>query len=250
MVSVCTEKMVQEGSGKKTLNMEEKENKKKVVGEMLEIDDIVIFNYSVSRNAVLIDVRKSNEFEEKWLRGTVMNLPCKEARDLVNENERYQKKLKRKVAHSVVCFVSEGEEETSQVASLMLEYGAEKIVHYKYLQKLETKFPCLFYGKNVKHDIDLVESLNYPNQILENLFLGAISHAHTRSSLDDLNIMNVVNMTSEYGNKFENTLNYLRVKIEDDETVYISEYFRETSEFIHQCVQKGESVLVHWFALD
>jgi protein-tyrosine phosphatase len=74
--------------------------------------------------------------------------------------------------------------------------------------------------------------------------LGSYLIAQNRKVLKDLNIKNILNVSDDCDNCFENELKYLQINIKDSLNTNISEHFEKSYNFIDKC--KG-NILVHCY---
>jgi len=85
------------------------------------------------------------------------------------------------------------------------------------------------------------------DQIIPNLYIGSFVVANDIETLRDNGITDIVNV-SGLNNIYPKKFTYLKIDIEDDESVQICTYFSKCNRFIHDALLKGHKVLVHCFA--
>ena len=89
-----------------------------------------------------------------------------------------------------------------------------------------------------------------PNWIIDNIYLGNAYNASSYSTLENLNIKSIVNVTKEVNNYFEytNYFNYIKIPISDKNTSSLSKYFDKVLEFIYENQKNEGNILIHCFA--
>ena len=112
----------------------------------------------------------------------------------------------------------------------------------KYLQELnQVKFDINSRGTEPPR------SRGTPSVVLDDfLFHGDLGHACNMKLLKDLNIRHIINVCDcPLDSSVKENFNVLWINIDDAMNVDIKKHFDQTNEFLHQCKEKNERVLVH-----
>ena len=90
--------------------------------------------------------------------------------------------------------------------------------------------------------------ISKPNLILDHLYQGSWSCSHSLELLQDLNIKNILCVGVSLETKFPDNFNYKHIKIEDEESQSLIQYFPEAYEFIESSITNNENILIHCYA--
>lgn len=85
------------------------------------------------------------------------------------------------------------------------------------------------------------------NQIIENLYLGDHTAAHSREMLKRVGITHILNITESVENKFTSMCEYMHIHLPDIVSADLYTHFPEIIKFIHNGMTQGK-VLVHCYA--
>lgn len=89
---------------------------------------------------------------------------------------------------------------------------------------------------------------NVPARVDDHLFIGSVGSAVSRDALRAAGITHIVTAADGLMPQFDDELEYLCLPLRDAPDERIADFFDASSEFIHQAIQQGGSVLVHCFA--
>ncbi len=90
---------------------------------------------------------------------------------------------------------------------------------------------------------------NQPVEIIENLYIGSFAAADRKETLINHGITHIIVAASSLKKKFTDTFNYMHLDIFDSPEVDIRKHFDDTGLFIHECLNSGGKILVHWYIL-
>lgn len=86
---------------------------------------------------------------------------------------------------------------------------------------------------------------DFPTEIIKNkLYLGSAVHASSLDILEVLEITHIVNAAIEVPNYFDEKFQYFKIRVLDEETEQIKNYFDDALKFIIDAISLGK-VLVH-----
>lgn len=99
-----------------------------------------------------------------------------------------------------------------------------------------------------RYPIDETYTINslltfYPIHIIDNLYLGSSVTAAFYKGLKSHNIKHIINITEHSRNYFPEEIDYLTIKIEDQEDEKITPYLDKTCDYIKQ--NKNDNILIH-----
>jgi len=83
------------------------------------------------------------------------------------------------------------------------------------------------------------------SKIRDFLFLGSCGDSIDSKFLERNQIKNIVNVTKKAENVYEERINYMRIKVDDQEWEPISISFQRAVQFIKKCKEDGLNVFVH-----
>ncbi len=91
-----------------------------------------------------------------------------------------------------------------------------------------------------------------PHHIIDNIYLGSAFNASHSSTLKNLNIGLIINVTSEISNYYPNKYKYKKYNIIDNNSDSIKEYFKDSYKTIleyqqHDCKEQKKNILVHCY---
>jgi len=97
----------------------------------------------------------------------------------------------------------------------------------------------------IKHGHKMKDS---PCEIVPLLFLSGFLPSIHKKKLQTLQIKSIINVTADFPIPFPEHFNYLKIPIQDTESVNIYQYFEKTSDLIDRSIQMKEPILVHCMA--
>jgi protein-tyrosine phosphatase len=83
------------------------------------------------------------------------------------------------------------------------------------------------------------------HEVYDNIYIGNISTAYNKQKLKELRIKNVITAISGMHEIYPKDFNYKLVDILDINKQNLMPVFDDTSDFIEECIKKGEKVYVH-----
>lgn len=84
----------------------------------------------------------------------------------------------------------------------------------------------------------------YPAHIIDNIYLSSYLCAQNKTLLERMKIENILNVSDDCDNLFEDKIKYKRIKISDSHTSDIHKHFDETFQWIEKSNGK---ILVHCY---
>jgi hypothetical protein len=91
------------------------------------------------------------------------------------------------------------------------------------------------------------QSYRFPSVVLDDfLYHGNLGHASNMTLLNELGIRHIINISDcELDKEIIDNFHVLWVNIYDELRVDIKQHFEQTNQFLHECKEKNEKVLVH-----
>ncbi len=103
--------------------------------------------------------------------------------------------------------------------------------------------------RTIKRQSPTVNSQLYrfPSVVLDDfLYHGNLGHASNMTLLNELGIRHIINISDcELDKEIIDNFHVLWVNIYDELQVDIKQHFEQTNQFLHECKEKNEKVLVH-----
>ncbi|XP_069609024.1 protein phosphatase Slingshot homolog 3 isoform X2 [Ranitomeya imitator] len=93
--------------------------------------------------------------------------------------------------------------------------------------------------------IMILAQMDRPSEIFPYLYLGSEWNASNLEELQKNKVSHILNVTREIDNFFPETFSYLNIRVLDEESTNLLQYWKETHSFISSARRKGTCVLVH-----
>lgn len=167
-----------------------------------------------------------NDFNQKMYNKIAKNRPYSTSK-IVDESKNISNKTKNKIFRKDDSFKILRDQ----------TYNAKPI-------KKEMKCPIC--KKDIPDFAFKYHFMKHPSKIFDWLFLGSFENALNHKELDTLGIKNILNCTVEcIDHNVPDKINYLQLKILDEEDFDIFSFFEEANDFIYKVKRRGEKILVH-----
>ena len=114
-------------------------------------------------------------------------------------------------------------------------------------EQFHRTYPFLCNNLTIRSENDRMRLFkSYPSVVLEGaLYQGNVKHSADETTLQDLKITHVLNVSMECKNAFPKLFEYLQVKVEDESSAQIEPRLRGAVEFIASALEGGGRVFVH-----
>ncbi|XP_075032490.1 protein phosphatase Slingshot homolog 3 [Mixophyes fleayi] len=93
--------------------------------------------------------------------------------------------------------------------------------------------------------IMILAQMDRPSEIFPYLYLGSEWNASNLEELQKNKVTHILNVTREIDNFFPETFTYLNIRVLDEESTNLLQYWKETHHFISSAKRQGSHVFVH-----
>ncbi|XP_069485050.1 protein phosphatase Slingshot homolog 3 [Ambystoma mexicanum] len=136
----------------------------------------------------------------------------------------------------------------AKLREVMMTTDLETITSKEIRNELERRMNCNL--KEYKEFIDnemllILAQMDRPSRIFDYLYLGSEWNASNLEELQRNGVGHILNVTREIDNFFPESLNYLNVRVYDEETTDLLHHWKETYRFISNARKQNSRVLVH-----
>ncbi|XP_044152708.1 protein phosphatase Slingshot homolog isoform X1 [Bufo gargarizans] len=144
-------------------------------------------------------------------------------------------------------------EETEKIIRMKLrdilrESDLENITSKQVRTALEQHTHCALqdYTEFIDNEmIMILAQMDRPSEIFPYLYLGSEWNASNLEELQKNKVTHILNVTREIDNFFPETFTYLNIRVLDEESTNLLQYWKETHSFISIARRQGTRVLVH-----
>ncbi|KAM4032634.1 protein phosphatase Slingshot homolog 3 isoform 2-T2 [Anomaloglossus baeobatrachus] len=135
-----------------------------------------------------------------------------------------------------------------KLRDILRESDLENITSKEVRTALEQHTRCVLqdYTEFIDNEmIMILAQMDRPSEIFPYLYLGSEWNASNLEELQKNKISHILNVTREIDNFFPETFTYLNIRVLDEESTNLLQYWKETHRFISSARLKGTRVLVH-----
>ncbi|XP_069836880.1 protein phosphatase Slingshot homolog 3 [Dendropsophus ebraccatus] len=135
-----------------------------------------------------------------------------------------------------------------KLRDILRESDLENITSKQVRTALEQHTHCALqdYTEFIDNEmIMILAQMDRPSEIFPYLYLGSEWNASNLEELQKNKITHILNVTREIDNFFPETFTYLNIRVLDEESTNLLQYWKETHRFISAARRQGTHVLVH-----
>ncbi|KAG9469597.1 hypothetical protein GDO78_020126 [Eleutherodactylus coqui] len=135
-----------------------------------------------------------------------------------------------------------------KLRDILRESDLENITSKQVRTALEQHTHCVLqdYTEFIDNEmIMILAQMDRPSEIFPYLYLGSEWNASNLEELQKNKVSHILNVTCEIDNFFPETFTYLKLRVSDEESTNLLQYWKETHRFISTARQQGTRVLVH-----
>ncbi|XP_063814453.1 protein phosphatase Slingshot homolog 3 isoform X2 [Pseudophryne corroboree] len=135
-----------------------------------------------------------------------------------------------------------------KLRDILRESDLENITSKQVRNALEQHTHCALqdYTEFIDNEmIMILAQMDRPSEIFSYLYLGSEWNASNLEELQKNKVTHILNVTREIDNFFPETFKYLNIRVLDEESTNLLQYWKETYNFISSAKRQGSHVLVH-----
>ncbi|XP_056387095.1 protein phosphatase Slingshot homolog 3 isoform X2 [Hyla sarda] len=135
-----------------------------------------------------------------------------------------------------------------KLRDILRESDLENITSKQVRAALEQHTHCALqdYTEFIDNEmIMILAQMDRPSEIFPYLYLGSEWNASNLEELQKNKVTHILNVTREIDNFFPETFTYLNIRVLDEESTNLLQYWKETHSFICAARRQGTHVLVH-----
>ncbi|XP_034535015.1 protein phosphatase Slingshot homolog 2-like, partial [Notolabrus celidotus] len=137
---------------------------------------------------------------------------------------------------------------TMRLREIMMQKDLDNVTCKEIRTELETQMVCNL--REYKEFIDnemivILGQMDSPTEIFEHVYLGSEWNASNLEELQNSGVRYILNVTREIDNFFPGMFEYHNIRVYDEETTNLLEYWNETYKFISKARKAGAKCLVH-----